>query len=40
MAEMRFDDRENKLALNRRKFLGYFSAAGLEARSCREHSWP
>jgi len=29
MAEMRFDDRENKLALNRRKFLGYFSAAGL-----------
>jgi Asp-tRNA(Asn)/Glu-tRNA(Gln) amidotransferase A subunit family amidase len=29
MAELSLDDREKRLALNRRKFLGYFSAAGL-----------
>jgi len=29
MAELSLDDREKGLALNRRKFLGYFSAAGL-----------
>ena len=29
MAELSLDDREKRLALNRRKFLGYFSAVGL-----------
>jgi len=29
MAKLNFEDQEKRLALNRRKFLGYFSAAGL-----------
>ena len=40
MAELSLDDREKRLAINRRKFLGYFPPPGWAARFCPGRFWP